>query len=200
MRAKEAVEALQEKFTTQQRQVKKLEYNLQETEAKEQDLQKELFGDNKTAREVQQLEKKAKILRQNFLQQEEELIASLEVTEALAEALTQARQNYQKLRKDLQAVQQQGKREIRQIKAKIKELQAEKLRLEALIPQELKTEYQRLRSHFQGKPLAEVKNGICSGCYVAIPLSINSRLLAQKMIYCENCGRLLVFFPEKEDD
>src|SRR5690606_2338226 len=89
MRAKEGLAALQEKFTTQRRQVKKLEYNLQETEAKEQDLQKELFGDNKTAREVQQLEKKAKILRQNFLQQEEELIASLDVTEALAEALTQ---------------------------------------------------------------------------------------------------------------
>lgn len=198
-RAKAELDALQEKFTAQQKLVKKLEQSLQETETKKQDLQTELFDSKKTAREVQQLEKKANILRQNLLQQEEKLIASLEETEKLAKALEEARRKYQRLRHDLQLLQQKGNKEIRQLKARIKKLQAEKLQLEEGISTELKAEYRRLCPLFQNRPLALVKNGICSGCYVAIPASVTGRLLTQKRVYCENCGRLLVILPESGD-
>ncbi|NLP36689.1 MAG: hypothetical protein GX357_03455 [Firmicutes bacterium] len=200
MQAKEVVAELQAKFNAQRKQIRKLELNLQQAEAEEQDLQKELFGNNKAAREVQQLEKKAKILRQNRMQQEEDLISSMEMAEELEKALEQARQKYKRLRSDLQVVQKQGNTEIRQIKVKIKKLQSEIQQLERVISKELKTEYQKIRPKFKGEPLAEVKNGICSGCYVAIPVSINSRLLTQQKIYCENCGRLLVFFPDTGDN
>jgi predicted nucleic acid-binding Zn-ribbon protein len=49
----------------------------------------------------------------------------------------------------------------------------------------------------RGNALAELQNGSCTGCHIAIPPQLHIRLLKQEeMITCPNCHRILYVKPE----
>ncbi len=56
--------------------------------------------------------------------------------------------------------------------------------------------YQTVRQA-RGNAIAEVKNGSCTGCHMAIPPQLSIRVLKQEeMITCPNCQRILYVKPE----
>ena len=63
--------------------------------------------------------------------------------------------------------------------------------LERKVSPTLMTRYKRVRAH-HAMPLAEVKEGKCSGCNMALPSLTIRKLVNEDMILeCENCGRML---------
>jgi predicted nucleic acid-binding Zn-ribbon protein len=48
-----------------------------------------------------------------------------------------------------------------------------------------------------GNAVAEIDNGICKGCHMAIPPQLNIRVLKQEeIISCPTCQRILYVRPE----
>lgn len=78
------------------------------------------------------------------------------------------------------------------IRRQIEQCDWEKQQLEQTLDPELIEEYRRLAESLQ-PPLAEVKNEVCTGCYLALSLSkLAEWRRAKGLVYCEQCGRILV--------
>jgi len=60
--------------------------------------------------------------------------------------------------------------------------------------------YERYFSKFGERAIVPVKNGVCSGCFISIPPMRQDRIRAMdEIIYCENCGRILIWEDEDEE-
>jgi hypothetical protein len=64
----------------------------------------------------------------------------------------------------------------------------------AVVPPELRTEYERIRSRLGGIGIARVVHGTCSGCNLSLSsteLDHIRRAGEQELFHCEQCGRIL---------
>ncbi len=65
----------------------------------------------------------------------------------------------------------------------------------ASIPGEVMTSYERLRTRLDGVGIARLVNGRCDGCHLSLSvteLTNATRLPADALLHCEQCGRILV--------
>jgi predicted nucleic acid-binding Zn-ribbon protein len=88
------------------------------------------------------------------------------------------------------------KRQYTQEVDKIKQelFDAEFAREEVLesISSELITIYNDIKKRKKGIAVAMIKNGICSGCRMSLPVAtISEARKCDAIIICENCGRIL---------
>ena len=63
------------------------------------------------------------------------------------------------------------------------------------IPDELLSEYDRLRKKLGGVGAARLANGSCTGCHLALPATELDRIRHQApdaVAHCDQCGRILV--------
>ncbi|MEA2827193.1 MAG: uncharacterized protein QOG43_1632 [Actinomycetota bacterium] len=63
------------------------------------------------------------------------------------------------------------------------------------IPGEVMTSYERLRTRLDGVGIARLVNGRCDGCHLSLSVTeMNNatRLPADALLHCEQCGRILV--------
>ena len=64
------------------------------------------------------------------------------------------------------------------------------------LPEDLLTEYERLRSGFAGIAVARLEGGRCLGCNLSLSAMEVDRIKkgpSDAKVYCEECGRLLVY-------
>lgn len=73
------------------------------------------------------------------------------------------------------------------------ELRKERQELKAVIDKELLDKYQMLRKH-KHMPIALIDEDKCSGCNMSLPSAILTAVKeGQRIIECENCGRILYY-------
>ena len=71
--------------------------------------------------------------------------------------------------------------------------------LRANVPMAVLMAHDRMRS--KGKDsVAEVRNGVCSGCHIAVALGNMQRLKIGTLHRCGNCGRFLYIAEEAEEE
>jgi len=70
---------------------------------------------------------------------------------------------------------------------KLKEAHKE---LQAKLEPRHRSYYRRLTQHF-GHAVVPVINNLCTGCFANIPASFVSQTHKEKVLACENCGRIL---------
>lgn len=64
------------------------------------------------------------------------------------------------------------------------------------VPQELLAQYRSIKQH-RPNPVVYLKNRRCQGCNMEVPSSALQRMReAQRVVVCENCGRILMTFEE----
>ena len=67
------------------------------------------------------------------------------------------------------------------------------------IPARELVRYDRLRSRGK-KGVALVRNGVCTGCHIAMPSAkINALILSKNVLTCDNCGCFLYLSPEQSE-
>jgi len=72
----------------------------------------------------------------------------------------------------------------------------ERERITSALDGSLLKKYETVRQAW-GSGIAEVKNGSCNGCHMAIPPQLSIRVLKQEeLIICPNCQRILYVKPE----
>jgi len=186
--------AMAEQLGELRRQQKRLEDEIGTSEAREAEVDRRLSVGT-VARELQALASERDALRARRSALEDHVLELMEQTEPLAEQqqeLLAARTTG-----DEQAVAARvalAEAEAA-VAADITRSDAERATARATIPEALLAEYERLRPRLGGVAVAEMVNGHCSGCNLALPASELERLrhLAPgDRATCEECGRLLV--------
>ncbi|MBD5560915.1 MAG: hypothetical protein HDQ87_11330 [Clostridia bacterium] len=67
------------------------------------------------------------------------------------------------------------------------------------VPRELLDRYRRIKQH-RPNPVAYLKNKRCQGCNMEVPSGVLQDLQSgDRIVVCENCGRILLVAPEEEN-
>ena len=184
---------LEETFKTLQLRQKQKESLLADKEANIKKLNGQL-AQVKTNKEYSAFQQEIASLKADNSLLEEEVIKILDEVEAAEEEVNREKERLKKIEKDLSAVEN----ELLQKEQKLSKDQEllEKSREEILhqIPDDLRGRYNLIISKKQGLALVKVKGENCGACQLLLrPQILNEVRLAQSVILCENCARILYY-------
>lgn len=141
--------------------------------------------------ELMKLSAEVDHLKQTLSASEDEELALLEDAErqdaelaALEAALDEVRTAAQSRTPDLEA-------RLADARAALEATQAELAPTWEQLPEEWRVAYQRVKAQ-RSDPVAEVVDGQCQGCRVAVTSSGMQTLRRAGLVRCDNCGRILV--------
>lgn len=91
------------------------------------------------------------------------------------------------------------KAQIASLESKIEETRAERNKLAVTLPTSLIKQYGNLIKHKNNQAVAYNRDGSCGGCGFVIRQQMRIELqLRKKIVFCENCGRILLNRLEEE--
>ncbi len=123
-----------------------------------------------------------------LLEKEEKLCVE---KENLRLKLSQLKKNFYEYKEKENKKIVEGKKELEKAEKNIKEI-------EKTIPVDILKSFNDICS-FKGMGAAELKNGICSGCKVKVSsMTTDSVNREEKIVYCDNCGRI-IYCGEKKN-
>jgi predicted nucleic acid-binding Zn-ribbon protein len=176
-----------------------LELELQKNTGSRASLRKRLYGGEvSNVRELEQMEIKLSLLEKEQSVREDEALKLMEEIEAGEQQLRTQSQKFDEQKQALQAKERQLTQSLERIEQELALLRKQQEDASALIDPVLLNRYHFLAQKHQGRAMARVISDICGGCRVFISLAQRGFLRDPKaMVYCENCGRLLVKFSEQ---
>ena len=150
----------------------------------------------KNQKEYNALSREVKLGKKVATEIEEAILEFMGELETIKKTLERKEKEYAECEATLLA----KKAEAEQITAKARDalsaLISEKEKVLAQVEGDFLKKYGTLKKA-RGTAVAEMQNGTCTGCHMAIPPQLNIRVLKQEeMITCPNCHRILYVKPE----
>lgn len=188
--------SVQEQRDTVGREQKRLEDEVAIVEAKAADVDTTLYSGTVTSpRELQGFQDDLQSLRRRQRRLEDEVLGFMEQLEPLdaelgrraatrAELVSRADQ----LAEDLRAAESE-------VDAEIQRVEAERSTAAGPLPADLIDRYERLRKQHDGVAVAPLVGNSCGGCHLTLSAVEVDRIKHEPpdaLIFCEECGRLLV--------
>lgn len=155
-----------------------------------QELEKKLYGDNiKSAKELEQLQKKIDAAKQEIASKEEKVYSELEKTDNLSARI----QSNEQLVTEKKVLRDKKQREMNEWlirnKAQCDEIDEACATIIEGIDKNIWGKYLELSRKIP-QPIAKLENGICSGCRLSVPERQIVNSMGQ-LVYCDNCGRII---------
>ncbi len=204
------VEELRAKLVKEEERLKKREDDLREKKKKNKmldlslqkatdeikSLKKKLYGGEvSNLKELSTMEKKLELVEKEEAKLENAIIEQMEMVEESENLFEEQKKRRDACQDKLDKKSKGLKKVLANIKKTIKELQKKRVDIESKVSKEHLDRYNRLIQRPDKKCVAKVTNDRCEGCRVSIPNSQVGKLYNPDIIlYCENCGRLLVKF------
>lgn len=130
---------------------------------------------------------------------EEEIIKLMDSIDQAKSELEKEKQKFSEESKNIDGQIREVEKQVKDIDASIAELKKSREALTPQIDKKLLGEYERILEGRSGQALVEVVNDACGGCYMQLPPQvINEIRMKQKVIFCENCQRMLYIKDEEE--
>lgn len=199
-REKERLEAFQETTLARgkeseqlNREIDELERTYQNLQAKKKQFEGKLYsGTINNPKELNNLQHQVEITTQELARAEDSLMELNVKREQLEEwlAVNNAQLHADKAAYRERLVQYRTWREG--LKQEMDVLKVNVTQLEAEIEPGLRIFYSDLQRRLGLKALARVIKGSCSGCNLIIPPVLLFEARSGKLVYCENCGRLIL--------
>ncbi len=176
------------------KQLKSLELDLRTVEEESKAVQALLYsGKVGSPKELEQLMAKAGSLQRERSKAEDSVLQAMEAVEETEKALLAHSEKQQSLADRLRRLKTKGTLELSGLKEQIRELRQEREKLLPGISDKLLSHYHELRERFRDTALVPVDSEVCGGCRVALSTNLKNRLCNPvALLFCENCGRLLV--------
>ncbi len=196
------LEKLNEELKNKQKELKKAEMNLQKASDEVKDIRKKLYGGEiSKVKEVEQYEKKLELLEKDKEKYENQTLEYMEIVEELEEKKQEQTELIEKQDKERRKKRKEKDEKLAELKRKKTEAEKERDELAAQIDEYYLEKYNSLRQKVGKRAISRVVNDICEGCRVLISSSPREKLYNPNlMVYCENCGRLLVKFQEDREN
>lgn len=130
---------------------------------------------------------------------EDKILELLEQEEQLSEDIKRVEPNLSSLEENLSEKEKELKDKIQETENEYQSFQRQRQKLVNNIKQAVLYQYERIRKGIGNSAVAEIRNSACSGCFSSIPpqKQVEIRMMNQ-LIFCESCGRILIFSGDKE--
>lgn len=194
---RERTRLLQEEIDVLTKENRQLETECQDLDYQLAQIEKSLYsGKISSPKELEQLQKRNSEYKNAREKREDKLLNQLYLLEELEKQGQRAQEQVAELKKKLAMLEAEEATRVKALRTQIREVKEELADLETLLPDGLKTFYQRSAKTLKGSVLAPVKEGTCGSCHMIISQAVIEKVKAGGPItFCENCGRGL-FIPE----
>src|SRR5437763_2642700 len=172
------------------------EDELASVEAKIVEVEKRLYSGTVSApRELQAMEADVASLKRHRSDIEDRVLEAMQDREPLDTEVASLEQQRSTLESEAESLRQTIAEVTSDIDAELAtELEA-RAKAAASIPDDLLSQYERLRAKQGGVGAARLVNGRCSGCHLTLPATELDRIRHQgpdTVVLCDQCGRILV--------
>jgi predicted nucleic acid-binding Zn-ribbon protein len=184
----------EEKHAGDKKNLKLYEMKLQNISDTLKELNSELYGGKiGSAKELESLEKKVRSKEKEKSDLEEKILAFMENLENDEEIIAELKNREKEKKEALQKSNTHARRDVENARSGLELLKEKKDELMHAIEPKLISKYRELNNRLQGRCISLVKKGFCGVCNVSLPSSFRSRMLTPgELVFCENCGCLLV--------
>jgi predicted nucleic acid-binding Zn-ribbon protein len=178
------------------RRQKHLEDELAAVEAKVAEFDKRLYSGVVSApRELQALQADIASLKRRRSDLEDQVLEAMQEREPLETEVNRLIDEQADLENEADQLRKAIAEATAAIDAELAaELEARTLAA-AAIPEELLSQYERLRAKLDGVGAARLVNGRCTGCHLSLPATEVDRIKREPpdaVVLCDQCGRILV--------
>jgi len=201
-----ALNTLMQECESQEESIKEITQKLEDNYKNQKNLELDLAENNneinkyenqllsvKTNKEYKALNSEISFRKEQNAKIEEDLIELLEDESNLKKEKKKLEELYEKDRQKLEKQKKKIEKDIDELKNEIDDLQKKKEELAKEIPLKLYRRYNRLITHKNGRALATIENGVCTGCHFKIrPQVIVEVKKGDSIITCENCSRIFI--------
>lgn len=125
----------------------------------------------------------------------DEILEGFDTIDQLGEKANEAEQRFAAGQAELDKTKTAVEEGAASIQADLTRLEEELAAAEAALPAEFKADYRRIVKHKGPDGLAEVDDGVCTGCGHRITLNMQNELQLSRLVFCKACGCLL-YLPE----
>ncbi len=188
------ISAREEALKAEKKALKRLELITQKIVDDRKDLKENMYGGKVTnVKELEQMMRKMDLLAVGKLKHEEEILAYMETIEEYEEQLKSEQSDLAGLVQKLEEVEKQLEADLQKLEAEKAEQSGKRDSLAVKIEPKYMDRYKNMAQRNNGYALAAVEDDVCGGCRVFISSAQRGQLYnPDTMVYCENCGRLLV--------
>lgn len=183
-----------EEHKSTKKELGRREMDLQKLTATLSELTDKLYsGEVRNVKELESMEKKTSSLTKEKNELEDKILELMEKLEVESEEIKKAQSNLENEGKKLETLKEKARRDMLQAQKELDILKRRRDEIEKKVDDELLKKYRELSKRFNRKCISLVKNNFCGICNVSLPSSFRAYLLTPgKLVYCENCGSLLV--------
>jgi predicted nucleic acid-binding Zn-ribbon protein len=189
-RALESAQALVQRWRLRQRDLELETQGIADRIARSE--QRLYSGAVKNPKELTDLQAEVAALRRRRQKLEEDLLAAMIELEAAETAHAEAREHLDETQALWSAQQADLLAEREALQGRLAELEQARAQLLPNIAADDLADYQSLRRRRRGLAVVQVQDGICGGCGVGVPSSLEWQLRQEGAGYCANCGRIVV--------
>ena len=156
------------------------------------------LNDVKTNIEYKSLLKEIDDAQQKVNEMEDEIINEMLIADEIEEEIKEADRKHREVEKEFSKEYVILEQKQKESEAKINALNQEKEKLINKIPADQTRLYLKIFNSKNGIPLSPVTGEFCSLCHMRVrPQVLNELKENEKLILCENCGRIL-YWPKKK--
>jgi predicted nucleic acid-binding Zn-ribbon protein len=121
----------------------------------------------------------------------DEILEGMEKVDQLVLAVKEAEKHLADGKKEMERSRQAVEDSAASIRADVTRLEGELVTAEQSLPLDVKADYQRVVRSKGADSLAQVDDGVCTGCGQQITLNMQNELNLSKLVFCKACGCLL---------
>lgn len=186
---------MEEALNSGKTKLRESDYTLKEYELKLKDLDKELYSGTITnEKQLTHLTSERDRINESLEELETEILQNMETISSVENEINSVKDMVSEFKDQIEL----NKKEV---KENIRKLERAKIQLKDNITNVLKTidddlieNYKKIRGN-KGSALAQVGDGICSGCNIKVPSYQVEDIKKNKIVHCESCNRIL-YIPE----
>lgn len=192
-RLKKAYDDKQKSIEEINARIKLLRQRMQECEEEREKYEKQM-DQIKTQREYEALDKQIKDLSA----QEAELRKEIQKQEAfkddLQSQLEKEKNLIAKQEEEVKNEQNKIKQELKDKQKILKSLEKEEARIIPGLDEDILFKFERIIKSKGGVGIVPIRNGVCTGCHMILPMQfVNDVRAGEKIYFCPECSRILFF-------
>jgi predicted nucleic acid-binding Zn-ribbon protein len=189
----EEIAALESELKTLQGEAKDVEADVAARRDKISHEEGRLYdGTVRNPKELKGIQQEVEGLRKHLTEREDEQLALLARVEEITGSLAARRGELEEKRNAWSAEQEELRRQEGELESEIARVDSSRQEAASRVEPPTLTLYDQIRRRRQGKAVARIERGVCTGCRISLPAAVLQRSRnINALVHCPSCERIL---------
>jgi predicted nucleic acid-binding Zn-ribbon protein len=149
-------------------------------------------GTVRNPKELKGIQQEVEALRKHLTEREDAQLSLMGRLEEVTASLTSKRSELAEKQAAWTADQDDLRRQERELEAEIAKVDASRQQAAGRVASPTLTQYDQIRRRRQGKAVARIERGVCTGCRISLPAAVLQRSRnINALVQCPSCERIL---------